>query len=200
VFLSRPWLLGELLRNFSSAWLTALPPLVRTCAEDVARGALSVGLLQATRERFQAMLRGHTALFVRGLARNFGMWVVWGCACLCVSVCIVCVGLCVSVSVECVCVCVSATLGAFNRGLTHRLHAGFEAVCRLPKSEGPLSSDALLASLTDTDIADPGSKVLVLALRTQRLPSIEDMFVSLRQPMLRYDSNIPFAPRTPGYR
>lgn len=71
-FLSRPWLLGELLRNFSSAWLTALLPLVRACAEDVARGALSVGLLQATRERFQAMLRGHTSLFVRGLARNFG--------------------------------------------------------------------------------------------------------------------------------
>lgn len=47
---------------------------------------------------------------------------------------------------------------------------------------------------------DAGSRLLVHALRTQRVPSLEDMFVSLRQPMLRFDSNIPHAPVTPGYR
>jgi hypothetical protein len=59
-------------QNFSKSWLAVLPPLVKSCAEDVARGALSVGLLQATRERFMALLRGHVSLFLAGLARNFG--------------------------------------------------------------------------------------------------------------------------------
>ncbi len=72
-FMSRPWLLRELLRSFSSSWLLALPQLVSSCARDVASGQqAAAGLLQATHERFQAMLRGHSFLYVLGLVRNFG--------------------------------------------------------------------------------------------------------------------------------
>jgi hypothetical protein len=53
VFESRPYLLQELVTTFREAWTECLHPLVKECCEGIARGSLSHGLLDATRERFQ---------------------------------------------------------------------------------------------------------------------------------------------------
>ena len=69
LFTTRPYLVVEIVRQFSSAWKSTLSPLVKSCCEDIAQGKLSAGLLEATRERFKALLRGHTALFVLHLGK-----------------------------------------------------------------------------------------------------------------------------------
>ncbi len=45
-----------------------------------------------------------------------------------------------------------------------------------------------------------GCKALVHALRSQRVPSVQELLLTLRLPMVRCDSGVPYAPSTPGYR
>jgi hypothetical protein len=77
VFAERSYLLAEILRTFSGAWISVLREeegsFLKERCTDIVRGVSSTGLLEATRQRFQALLRGHTTLFVHNLARNFGL-------------------------------------------------------------------------------------------------------------------------------
>jgi hypothetical protein len=72
LFSTRPYLVVEIVNQFASAWKEALAPLVKACCEDIAGGRLSTGLLEATRERFKSLLRGHTSLFVLSLGTARG--------------------------------------------------------------------------------------------------------------------------------
>jgi hypothetical protein len=67
---------------------------------------------------------------------------------------------------------------------------------------GALTPETLqTAAIVGLDgLLSPGCKALAHALRTQRVPSVTDLLLTLRQPMVRCDSSVPYAPVTPGYR
>ena len=179
---SQGYLLVEMVRRFTTTWMEMLGPVVQSCCEvccrerffahipikripqmsnfeaifptvvihvgcrvhsycvvqDISCGKLSASLLDATRERFQTLLRGHVASFLLGLTNHFGL----------------------------------------------------EAIARLPPYTGGADGAATMP---------PGAQVLLLAVRTQALPSRDDLAALVRQPILRYFDDVPRAPLTPGF-
>ena len=76
---------------------------------------------------------------------------------------------------------------------------GFEAVARLPMTSANITAGNLLEAIAHATELDPASRVLVHALRAERMPTHEEMYASLRQTLLYYYINVSVAPATPGY-